>query len=90
MIRLDLRKIIEEKVVLSMYNSILQFIQNDIKEIEIIVKEILDGEKDTADLSQEVHKRVLNLGCRLVSEIYEQIDEEIFKSLVRKNRYYVE
>ncbi|WP_026652972.1 hypothetical protein, partial [Butyrivibrio proteoclasticus] len=61
-----------------MYNSILQFIQKDIREIELIVKELLDGERDTADLSQEVHKRVLNLGCSLVSEIYEQIDEEIF------------
>lgn len=73
-----------------MYNSILQFIQNDIKDIENLVKDIFDGKKDAADLSHEVHKKVLTLGCRLVSEIYEQIDEEIFKSLVRKNRYYVE
>ena len=67
-----------------MYNSILQFIENDIKEIEEIVKELLDGSKDAADLSNEVHERVLKLGCRLVGEIYEKIDEEIFKSLVRK------
>lgn len=73
-----------------MYNSIVQFIENDIKEIEIIVKNLLDGENDAADLSNDIHKRVLNLGCRLVSEIYEQIDEEIFKSLVRKNKYYAE
>ena len=73
-----------------MYNSILQFIENDIKEIETIVKEILDGQKDSADLSNEVHKRVLNMGSRLVSEIYEKIDDEIFNSLVRKKKYYVE
>ncbi|WP_035797607.1 hypothetical protein, partial [Butyrivibrio sp. MB2005] len=73
-----------------MYNSILQFIQNDIKEIEKNVRSLLDGEKDAADLSNDVHERVLKLGCRLISEIYEQIDEEIFKSLVRKNKYYVE
>ena len=30
------------------------------------------------------------MGSRLVSEIYEKIDEEIFKSLVRKGKYYVE
>ena len=73
-----------------MYNSILQFIENDIKEIEKNVRSLLDGEKDAADLSNDVHERVLRLGCRLISEIYEQIDEEIFKSLVRKNKYYVE
>ncbi len=73
-----------------MYDSIIQFIENDIKEIEKNVRSLLDGEKDAADLSNDVHERVLKLGCRLISEIYEQIDEEIFKSLVRKNKYYVE
>ena len=58
-----------------MYNSILQFIQNDIKEIEKNVRSLLDGEKDAADLSNDVHERVLKLGCRLISEIYEQIKE---------------
>ena len=72
-----------------MYDSIIQFIENDIKEIEKNVKSLLDGEKDAADLSNDVHERVLKLGCRLISEIYEQIDEEIFRSLVRKNKYYV-
>ena len=70
-----------------MYNSILQFISEDIKDIEIIIREILDGDKDVADLSNEVHERVLKMGSRLVSEIYEKIDEEIFKSLVRKGKY---
>ena len=73
-----------------MYDSIIQFIENDIKEIEKNVKSLLDGEKDAADLSNDVHERVLKLGCRLISEIYEQIDEEIVRSLVRKNKYYVE
>ena len=56
-----------------MYNSILQFIQNDIKEIEKNVREILDGTKDAADLSNDIHERVLKLGSRIVGEIYEQI-----------------
>ncbi len=73
-----------------MYDSILQFIQDDIKEIEKNVREILDDTKDAADLSNDIHERVLKLGCRIVGEIYEQIDEEIFKSLVRKEKYYVE
>ena len=69
-----------------MYDSIIQFIENDIKEIEKNVKSLLDGEKDAADLSNDVHERVLKLGCRLISEIYEQIDEEIFRSLEGKQR----
>lgn len=73
-----------------MYNSIVQFIENDIKEIEKNVRSLLEGEKDAADLSNDIQERVLNLGCRIVSEIYEKIDEEIFKSLVRKGKYYVE
>lgn len=64
-----------------MYNSILQFIQDDIKEIEKNVREILDGNKDAADLSNDIHERVLKLGSRIVGEIYEQIDEEIFKNM---------
>lgn len=32
-----------------MYNSILQFIQDETKEIEKNVREILDGTKDAAD-----------------------------------------
>jgi len=73
-----------------MYNSILQFTQNDIYKIEASVRDLLDGKKDAADLSNEIHARVLNLGRRLVSEIYEQIDDEIFNSFFRKNKYYSE
>lgn len=73
-----------------MYDSIIHFIENDIKEIEKNVRSLLDGEKDAADLSNDVHERVLKLGCKLISEIYEQIDEEIFRSFVRKGKYYAE
>jgi hypothetical protein len=45
-----------------MYDSIIQFIENDIKEIEKNVKSLLDGEKDATDLSNDVNERVLKLG----------------------------
>ena len=37
-----------------MYQSILQFIENDIKEVEKVMGMILTGEKDADDLSHEV------------------------------------
>lgn len=73
-----------------MYNSILQFTQNDIYKIEASVRDLLDGKKDAADLLNEIHARVLNLGRRLISEIYELIDDEIFNSFIRKNKYYLD
>lgn len=47
-----------------MYNSILHFIENDIREIENLVAAMLKGEKDPHDLSQDIHERVLGLGGR--------------------------
>ena len=73
-----------------MYSSIVRFVEEDLREIEKTVTNLLNGIGDGADLSREVHERVLKMGCRLVSEIYERIDEEIFKSSHRKEKYYVE
>ena len=67
-----------------MYSSIVRFVEEDLREIEKTVTNLLNGIGDGADLSREVHERVLKMGCRLVSEIYERIDEEIFKSPLRK------
>lgn len=73
-----------------MYKSILQFIEKDIKEIEKILGEILTGEKDTADLSQEVLCRVTAMACNWIGEMYEKLDEAIVESLFRKQYWTIE
>ena len=73
-----------------MYYTIQYFIENDIKEIEKSVKEIITGEKDAEDLSEEVEKRVLKLGTDLLGEIYELLDEEIRESISRKKHWNIE
>ena len=73
-----------------MFNSILQIFSNDIKEIFGMLDDLLEGKKDTADLSEEVHKRVLRLGCKIIAEMFEKLDELIFESLERKKKYNVE
>ena len=75
---------------LPMYNSIVNFIRKDVKEIEGIIREILSGTKDGTDLTMEIQDRVEALGNHMISEIYEILDEEIFKSIVRKKKWYVE
>lgn len=73
-----------------MYNSILHFIENDIREIENLVAAMLKGEKEPHDLSQDIHDRMLGLGARLIAELYEKIDEEIRESLIRKKKWNIE
>lgn len=73
-----------------MYKSILQFIENDTKEIEKCVENLLDGKNDITELSQQINERTRNLAARLVGEIYETIDEEIRNSMYRKQNWRVE
>lgn len=73
-----------------MYQSILQFIEKDIREIEKIVGELLTGEKDTDDLSREVVDRTMKMANRLICELYEKLDEEIRESVVRKIHWRIE
>lgn len=73
-----------------MYQSILQFIENDIKEVEKVMGMILTGEKDADDLSHEVVTRLNTLACRWISEMYEKLDETIRESLVRKQHWTIE
>ena len=75
---------------LSMYQSILQFIENDISEVEKVLGMILTGEKDADDLSHEVVTRLNTLACRWISEMYEKLDETIRESLVRKQHWTIE
>ena len=55
-----------------MYNSILHFIEKDIKEIENLLAAMLKGEKEPHDLSQHIHDRMLGLGGSLIAELYEK------------------
>jgi|SRR5690554_2745260 hypothetical protein len=73
-----------------MYYSIQHFIEKDIKEIEKLVGKVIEGKKDADDLSETIRKRVLNLGTDLLGEIYEHIDDEIRKSIVRKKHWNIE
>lgn len=73
-----------------MYKSIINFIRNDVKGIEGNIQKLLTGSIDSAELSLDIEKRLEDLGSRMVSEIYELIDNEIFHSLVRKDKWYVE
>ena len=69
-----------------MYQSILQFIEKDIIEVEKIMGKILTGEKDADDLSQEVVTRMNSLACRWISEMYEKLDDTIRESVARKKK----
>jgi len=73
-----------------MYNSILQFIEKDITEIEKLTGKILTGEADSDDLSEDIHDRVLRLGRDLITEIYEKLDDEIRLSISRKKKWNIE
>ncbi len=73
-----------------MYQSILHFIKNDINDIEKILGNILTGEKDASDLSAEVNKRLNNLACRWISEMYEKLDDAIRESISRKKHWRIE
>lgn len=75
---------------LSMYQSILHFIKKDINEVEKILGQILTGEKDADDLSQEVLRRVMTLANRWICELYEKMDDEIRESITRKLHWRVE
>ncbi len=73
-----------------MYYTIQHFIEKDIKEIEKLVGEVIEGKKDTEDLSENILQRVLKLGTGLLGEIYELLDDEIRESVARKKHWNIE
>ena len=73
-----------------MYQSILQFIENDIKEIENFTGDLLKGKSDTDDLSHLVLEKTTDLAAKLIGELYEKIDEEMRDCISRKIRYSIE
>ncbi len=73
-----------------MYNSIQHFIEKNIPEIENIIQAVLQGEKESGDLSACVKEKILSLGREMMSEIYEAIDGEIRISVERKKNWDIE
>jgi len=73
-----------------MYESILQFAEKGIRELEKIVEKILVGEADVDNLSAAIHERVLKLGKDLQVEIYEKLDDEIRISISRRKTWDIE
>ena len=73
-----------------MYQSIQQFIEKDIYEIEKITGKVLTGEKDADHLSQEILDRTTKLASRMIAEMYEKIDEEIMGCIQRKVKWNIE
>jgi hypothetical protein len=73
-----------------MYQSVLHFIEKDIKKFEETVRLLLQGEKDADHLSQEIHDSVINLATSLTAELYEKLDEELRESITRKEKFIIE
>lgn len=73
-----------------MYNSILQFIEEDIKNIEKDLGKILTSEIDVDHLSETVHDKVLKLGKNLLGELYEKLDDLIRESSARKEKWNID
>lgn len=73
-----------------MYNSITDFVNNGLINIEEMVEACLKGEGEFSDLSQVVHDQINLMELRLIGEIYELIDDEIRESVTRKLKWSIE
>jgi hypothetical protein len=71
-----------------MYNSIQQFNQFGVKNIEKIIKTFIEQENhDIADLVIGLQKPLQELQCMLISETIEDLDEQLRKSSERKENW---
>lgn len=52
-----------------MYNSIQHFVENDTTKIKKYFKQVINGEKDLADLSNDVLEMTTNLAKNMVCEM---------------------
>ena len=72
-----------------MYNSIIEFVENDTKKIEKITKEFLLA-GNTLRFEEGLLEAMLELGRNIYQECLESIEQEIRESEFRKQGYYVE
>ena len=63
-----------------MYNSIQHFVENDTTKIKKIFKQVINGEKDLADLSNDVLEMTTNLAKNMVCEMINELDDAIRNS----------
>lgn len=71
---MDIIRLVEQKVLLT---------------VESILK-VLDGEIDYLTLENEIKEQLDGLGCELLKEILEELDQKIYHSRARKNYWRVE
>lgn len=75
----------------SMHNSIQQFMDKGIKNIEKVVKSFMSNEKmDIGELVLELNKPLQELQRDIIKETIEEIDEVYRTSGYRKDRYVIE
>ena len=67
-----------------MYNSIQHFVENDTTKIKKFFKQVINGEKDLADLSNDVLEMTTNLAKNMVCEMINELDDAIRNSANRK------
>lgn len=67
-----------------MYNSIQLFVENDTTKIKKFFKQVINGEKDLADLSNDVLEMTTNLAKNMVCEMINELDDAIRNSANRK------
>ena len=63
-----------------MYNSIQLFVENDTTKIKKFFKQVINGEKDLADLSNDVLEMTTNLAKNMVCEMINELDDAIRNS----------
>ena len=72
-----------------MYNSIIEFIENDTTKIEKITKEFLLA-GNTLRFEENLMEAMVELGRKIYQECLEKVEQSIKESEFRKQKYYVE
>jgi len=70
-----------------MYDSIQQFNEFGVKNIEKVIKKFIKNKKDIADLVLELKENLFELGRNIVTEVLEDMDENLRKSEARKKEW---
>lgn len=72
-----------------MYNSIQQFNQFGIKNLENIVSNFYKNTNDVYSLVEGIRKAVVELGCNMIQEIFNDINTAIVESSKRKDKWHI-